>query len=111
MSKEISEQFHHAMLEIYDAALKLKPPYRATLFLQMVNELGGKETAGRLLATGKPSTGFTELFLRGKDNVRLSVEYLVLKNPWRTLFSENQLAVARKRLKEVQCSPPPEDSS
>lgn len=110
MSKEITEQFHQAMLGIYDAALKLKPPYPARLFLRMVQEHGGKEAADRLLATVKPSSGFTELFLRGKENLRLSVEYLVLKDPWRTLFTEQQLEVARKRLKEVQCPPPAEDS-
>ena len=110
MPNELTQQFDHAMLGIYDAALKLKPPYRAKMYLQMVHEHGGKETAVRLLATVKPSSGFTELYLRGKDNLRLSVEYLVLQNPWRTLFYEEQLAVARKRLEQVQCPPPPEDS-
>lgn len=110
MSDDLSAQFHQEMLCIYDAALKLKPPYRAKLFLQMLHEHGGKETADRLLATTKPSTGFTELFLRGKENLRLSVEYLVLKDPWRKLFTEKQLAVARKRLIEVGCPPPAEDS-
>lgn len=110
MSKELAEQFHHAMIGIYDAALQLKPPYRAKLFLKMVHEHGGKETADRLLATVKPSTGFSELYLRGKESLGLSVEYLVLKDPWRTLFTEQQLSVARKRLKEVHCPLPSEDS-
>lgn len=60
------EQFDQAMRGIYDAARKLKPPYHATYFLRMVNEHGGKETANRLLATNRPSEGFTELFLRGR---------------------------------------------
>ena len=110
MSEQLLAEFHSAMLGIYHAALKLKPPYRASQFHQMVQNLGGKETADQLLATVKPSSGFTELYLRGKANLRLSVEYLVLTNPWRTLFDDNQLAVARKRLKEVECPPPPEDS-
>jgi hypothetical protein len=110
MSNELSEQFHQEMLGIYDAALKLKPPYKSHSFLRMVNEHGGKGTAVRLLATAKPSTGFTELFLRGKENLRLSVEYVVLKDPWRTLFTDQQLAVARKRLQSVECLPPTEDS-
>ncbi len=109
MSKEITEQFHHAMLGIYDAALKLKPPYSARYFLNMVQEHGGKETANRLLATAKPSSGFAELFLRGRENLQLSVEYLVLKDPWRTLFTEEQLAVARRRLMDLEYPPPPED--
>jgi len=99
------------MLAIYDTALKLKPPYRAAHFLQMLGEYGGKGTADKLLATSKPSAGFTELFLRGKQNLKLSVEYLVLREPWRTLFTEEQLAIARKRLGEVDCPTPPEDRS
>lgn len=75
----------------------------------MVQVHGGKGAADRLLATGNPSSGFTELYLRGKDNLRISVEYLVLQNPWRALFTEDQRAVARKRLREVKCTPPPED--
>lgn len=111
MEKYTLSQFHLAMLGIYDAALKLKPTYRATSFLKMVKEHGGKETADRLLATGKPSQGFTELFLRGKDNLMLSVEYLVLQIPWRTLFSPDQLEIARARLRQVGCPLPPEDTA
>lgn len=110
MEKERMFEFHNAMLSIYDAALKLKPTYRATSFLRMVNEHGGKEAADRLLATGNPSQGFTELYLRGKDNLKLSVEYLVLQNPWRNLFSSEQLEIARQRLKQVECEPPADDS-
>ena len=111
MTKNLLDQFHQEMLATYDAALKLKPPYRARSFLTMLGEHGGKGTADRLLATSKPSNGFTELYLRGKEKLRLSVEYLVLSDPWRVLFTEKQLEVARKRLKEVQCPLPPEDSS
>lgn len=110
MTQKLLDEFHQEMQAIYDSALKLKPPYRATYFLQMLGEHGGKGTADRLLATSKPSAGFTELFLRGKENLRLSVEYLVLSEPWRELFTADQLAIARKRLAEVQCPLPPEDS-
>lgn len=106
---QLEKQFHEAMLGIYESAKKLKPPYHAPRFLRMVHEHGGKETADRLLATGNPSEGFTELFLRGKDNLKISVEYVVLQNPWRELFSDEQLEVARKRLRDYQCDPPPED--
>lgn len=74
----------------------------------MVNEHGGKETADRLLATSQPSEGFTELFLLGKENLKITVEYLVLLEPWRQLFEVEQLAIARKRLKEVGCEVPAE---
>jgi hypothetical protein len=107
--RKLIDQFHASMLSIYDAALRLKPPYRATVFLRMVQEHGGKGAADRLLSTGNPSSGFTERYLRGKENLRISVEYHVLQNPWRELITEDQRAVARKRLKEVECIPPPED--
>ncbi|MFT3960440.1 hypothetical protein [Propionivibrio sp.] len=108
---ELAESFHQELLAIYDAALKLRPPYRSAPFLRMLGEHGGKGTADRLLATNKPSQGFTELFLRGKENLRLSVEYAVLREPWRALFTAEQRAVARRRLKEVECPLPPEDSA
>nr|WP_315597409.1 hypothetical protein [uncultured Cupriavidus sp.] len=110
MTAPTPEQFDQAMRGIYDAALRLKPPYRATYLLGMVNRHGGKEAANRMLATPKPSEGLTELFLRGgREALRLSVEYLVLQQPWRTLFTEEQLAVARKRLVEYECPLPSDD--
>lgn len=105
----IEQKFHQEMLGIYEAALRLKPPYHATRFLRMVNERGGIGAAQALLATGQPSDGFTELYLRG-CRLDLSVEYLVLKCPWRDLFSPEQLAIARRRLEEHKFAPPPEDS-
>ncbi len=109
--KSLVEQFEDAMLDIHRSAGELKPPYRAHGFLSLVRQYGGKDTADRLLATTNPSEGFTELFLRGPENLRLSVEYLVLCNPWRTLFDEDQLAVARRRLQDVHCPLPREKSA
>ena len=109
MSQALLDGFHAAMLDIYEAAKRLKPPYNAPRFLRMVHEHGGKDTADRLLATGDPSEGFTQLFLRGPQNLCISVEYVVLQNPWRALFEPEQLAVARKRLLDHKCQPPPED--
>ncbi|SEA41916.1 hypothetical protein [Microbulbifer marinus] len=108
MDREIEERFHNEMMHIYHSAANLKPPYRANLFLRMVQEHGGKEAANRLLATTEPSQGFAELYLRGKENLKLSVEYLVLQRPWCTLFTEDQLNTARDRLNKVEC-PLPED--
>lgn len=99
------------MLGIYDAALELDPPYRPTKFRRMVNEQGAKEAADILLAADNPSEGFGTLMLHGKTALRLSVEYLVLQHPWRELFDPEQLAVARKRLLDVQCDLPPEDDA
>ena len=104
----LEQQFHEEMLQIYEAAKRLKPPYHAPRFLRMVNEHGGKDAADRLLATGEPSEGFTQLFMRGPENLRLSVEYLVLQSSWRELFTDEQLATARSRLEEYECDLPPD---
>ena len=103
--------FHEAMLGIHRAVGQLRPPYRAHGFLSLVTEYGGKEAADRLLAKNEPSDGFSELLLRGKDKLILSVEFLVLQNPWRQLFTKEQLAVARKRLLDVECELPRDDTS
>jgi hypothetical protein len=95
-----------SLSDTYHAARRLKPPYNPTEFRRMLLEHGAKETADRLLAAGNPSSGFTELFLRGKDNLRLSLEYVVLNGPWRALFTPQQLAIARRRLQEVDVEPP-----
>ena len=108
-ASQLEQQFHEAMLGIYEAARCLEPPYHATRFLRMVNERGGKDTADALLATDQPSEGFTELFIRGR-RLDLSVEYLVLRDPYRNLFTPEQLAVARERLKKHEFDRPPEDA-
>ncbi len=92
-------QFELAMRGIYDAALNLNPPYRATIFLRMVNNHGGREAANRLLAAQNPAEGFTQLFLR--NALELSVEYLILQDQWHTLFTDNQREIARIRLRAM----------
>ncbi len=103
-------QFRQAMLGIYDASVKLKPPYRPTKFRRMVLEQGGKETADILLAPGEPSEGFGTLVMHGKAGMKLCVEYLVLQAPWRELFEPEQLDVARERLHKVDGDLPPDDA-
>lgn len=104
-------QFHEAMLGIYDAARRLKPPYVPGDFLRMVVDMGGKAAADQLLASENASQGFAKLFSYGPNALKLSVEYLVLQTPWRELFEPEQLAVARRRLNDVRCELPPEDTA
>jgi len=111
MSSHLEQDFHHAMQSIYDRAAKLKPPYYAKAFRQLVNTHGGKAAADRLLAAAKPSQNFVELFLRGRENLQLSAEYLVLQAPWSSLFSAEQLAIARRRLIQHECPLPPQPAA
>lgn len=72
--------------------------YRPGYFLDMLNERGGAATAHALLA-GRPSDGFAKLWeLKRLD---LSVEAVALQEPWRALFSEQELRTAERRLREA----------
>ncbi len=91
----LESEFHEAMLNIYVRARK-ECGYNATRFLQMVGEDQGLNTAKRLLASDAPQYGFTELWeLKRLD---LTMENLVLQEKWATLFTVQELGVARGRL-------------
>jgi hypothetical protein len=88
-------EFHEAMVDVYRRA-KAECSYDATRYLQMVATNGGLESAHRLLSDTNLQSGFVELWQCGRLDV--TVEYLVLKQEWRTLFSESELQIARQRL-------------
>jgi hypothetical protein len=73
--------------------------YIPTYFMQMLGELGGVETAKRLLAKSEPQTGLYELWRLGllKD----SMEAVVLQDKFRSLFTPEEIAEARRRLEEL----------
>ena len=108
----LEDAFHAAMLQLYYAcAARMKPPYFASRFLELVLEHGGKDAADQLLAATTPSPVFAELCLRGPEHLRYSVEHLVLRMPWRQLFSHDQLAIARERLVRAGATLPREDAT
>ena len=65
----------------------------------MVNSLGGLEAARSLLHAGGYSEGLTALWECGRLDI--TMEALVIKQPWSSLFLEDELEVAHKRLKEL----------
>ena len=91
----MEEEFHQAMIDIYKAALK-ECKYRAKAFLSMVIELGGLQTAKKLLASIEIQSGLYELFECGR--LDLTVEALVAEGKFRTLFEPQELAEAERRL-------------
>ncbi len=95
-------RFHKAMITIYERA-KRECNYNATRFLQMLGDVGGLQTARRLLGTSEPSDGFTELWLNSR--LDLTVEALVLQPRWQGLFTPEELAAARKRLHDLNFTP------
>ena len=90
------ERFDKAMLDIYRSAKK-EARYDARIFLGMVIDRGGLSTAKYLINAATPSEGYTRLYERGR--LDLTVEAMILENPvWHSLFLENELEKARKRL-------------
>ncbi len=98
MSRNLEDQFHDAMISIYKRA-KSECNYNATRFLQMVNELGGLRAAKSLLHAPGLSEGFTALWERKR--LDLTMEALILKQPWKDLFSKEELGVARNNLSKL----------
>lgn len=89
---DLEERFHAAMVELYQRA-KSDAGYNATLFLRMVSDHGGLETARRLITASRPSDGFTALWERGR--LDLSVEAYALRpelNPSSNALFFRQLA-------------------
>jgi hypothetical protein len=88
-------EFHKDMIDIYHKE-KEECGYNATRFLQMISNDGGIKTAKKLLATAEPSDGFTELWRNHR--LDLTIEYLVLKSKYRSLFTDQEIEIARERL-------------
>jgi len=103
--KELESKFEAEMLRLYEEAKKLG--YNATRFLQMFRRFGGVATAKKLLANEDYiQEGIIKLCELGR--LDLSAEALVSKPEYKDLFTETELATARKRLKELDYnfSPP-----
>lgn len=87
--------FDRAMLGIYEEAKSFG--YRPTMFRKMLADLGGVETARRLIR-GSATSGFEKLWENGR--LDLSVEALLLRPEWRPLFSDEERGLARRRLRQ-----------
>src|SRR5688500_7623924 len=92
----LEAEFHEAMVELYARALR-EVRYNARYFIDMVSNDGGRETARYLLDTKEPSDGYVALWELAR--LDLTVEALVLRPQWKPLFSDEQRAVAIRRLR------------
>lgn len=93
-------QFDEAMLSIYQRALA-ETRYRATIFLRMLNEHGGLETARLLIHSSSVSEGYTALWER--NHLDLTVEAVIHDNPkWHPLFTEEELDICKQRLADYK---------
>jgi len=99
MSKNLIEQFHQKALQVYEDG-KRATGYRGTRYLQKVRKDGGLQAAKSWLKhRGKndtPTGGFLKLAKSGRLDV--SLEAQIIQEPWSSLFTPEELAVARNRL-------------
>jgi hypothetical protein len=74
--------------------------YRPSSFLQMLRNYGPVDTAVRLVTAPKFHEGFTRLWeLRRLD---LTVEAIILRNPYNQLFTKEVLEKAREKLEQLR---------
>jgi len=93
----LESEFDQAMRGTYEAARKRG--YVPTLFLQMLEEHGGLETARRLLAKSDAQSGLYRLW--ELQLLHESMEAQVVKERFRELFTETEIAEAHRRLDEL----------
>lgn len=97
------ESFDTAMMGIYHRALS-EASYRASIFLNMLHEFRGLETARRLIHSPAVSDGYTALWELGR--LDLTVEALIIENPsWHELLSAEELTICQNRLREYRYEP------
>ncbi|MGI5180542.1 hypothetical protein ACQEVZ_29930 [Dactylosporangium sp. CA-152071] len=96
---ELVRRFHADMVQGI-RTLSQQIGYRAPRFAQMVSEHGGIEAARRLLRGPGTSEGFLTLYQHNK--LGMSVEAWVLRPEYAPLFTEDERAVAHRRLTDHQ---------
>ena len=98
---DLEYQFHEEMINISHETKEFG--YYPNYFVQMVAEKGGLAAAKQLLSSNNPAAGFVRLW--EEQRLDLSVEALVVRDPWKALFADEELAVARRRLEELRYDP------
>lgn len=94
-AEDLKPGFDTEMAAIYSRA-KEECGYNATRFLQMLSEHGGLKTAKILVGADNVSEGYTALW--EFKRLDLTVEALVIRQPWSELFSTDELETAHSRL-------------
>jgi hypothetical protein len=97
---DLDERFENDMIETVYRTAGRETGYWASYFLRIVKQYGGVSAAKRLLETKGLSKGL--LKLRDKDRLDLAMETLVLKPEYSALFTEEERAIAARRLDVVR---------
>ena len=93
--KNLELEFHKDMIRIYEN-VKRETKYDATRFKQLVGNHGGLIAAKKLIASDSISTGFEVLWEFGR--LDLSMESLVVKPKYASLFTDEEIEICRGRL-------------
>jgi hypothetical protein len=75
---------------------KLGYHYNPSYFLQMLDNYGAVDTAIQLVTASKLHEGFTKLWELGR--LDLTVEAIILRDPYNQLFTKEVLDSAKERL-------------
>jgi len=94
---ELEQKFHRTLVQGYEDA-KRECGYNATYYIHMIAERGALATARHLITSDKPSDGFTRLWECGK--LSFTVEAVALDPTYSSLFTEEELTLARERLQQ-----------
>ena len=99
VNERLEQQLYERLRWSYDECLKIG--YPAHYFWRMLNERGPQLTCKKLLEGGPDSLpdGFVTLLM--KKRLDLSLEVIVLEPQFTPLFTETELATARKRLENA----------
>lgn len=103
----LEAELHEEMLAVYDR-IGRETGYWANRYRQSVKKVGGLQAAKNSL---KPKSAPTKglLKLTEIDRLDLSVEALVLQERWSSLFTPEELQVARSRINVASSSRPSEE--
>src|SRR5437016_3085263 len=98
MERDLHSEFEREMWRLYEEP-KAKYGYIASYYREMLQQHKALETARRLAGDTKHHEGLTRLWeLKALD---LSVEALVLREPWRQFFDADVLSAARAKLRAL----------
>jgi uncharacterized protein len=92
-----NDPFTNRALQIYEDA-KIQLGYSAFRFLGKIRRDGGLAAAKHWLRPAKATPGFQRLLKHKR--LDLSVEAVALQTPWNRLFTAEELATARDRLRQ-----------
>jgi hypothetical protein len=97
---DIEARFEHDMVEKVYRAAGRETGYWAGYFLKSVKHHGGVRAARRLLERGGVSKGLAKL--ASLDRLDLTMETLVLDPAYAPLFTDEERAIAARRLEEAR---------